>query len=104
MRSSAAAPLLTTRGSISLLITVSYTHLDVYKRQSYSRTELDGVVARVRKVLQGAAMMTETEVEIIEEKSLDNKIPEMCIRDSSTPTGQGATLKPRAWALGIRSL
>ena len=51
-----------------------YAEASMYVR-SYNRTELDGVVARVRKVLQGAAMMTETEVEIIEEKSLDNKIP-----------------------------
>ncbi len=39
------------------------------------------MVARVRKVLQGAAMMTETEVEIIEEKSLDNKIPVLALNE-----------------------
>ena len=49
--------------------------------RSYNRTELDGGVARGRKVLQGAAMMTETEVEIIEEKSLDNKIPVLALNE-----------------------
>lgn len=46
--------------------------------RSYSRTYLDTVIERFKKVLQGAAMMTETEVEIIEEKAIDSKIP--CIR------------------------
>lgn len=46
--------------------------------RSYSRTYLDTVIARFKKVLQGAAMMTETEVEIFEEKAIDSKIP--CIR------------------------
>ena len=57
-----------------------YAEASMYVR-SYSRTELDGVVARVKKVLQGAAMMTETEVEIIEEKSLDNKIPVLSLNE-----------------------
>lgn len=46
--------------------------------RSYSRTYLNTVIERFKKVLQGAAMMTETEVEIIEEKGIDSKIP--CIR------------------------
>lgn len=49
--------------------------------RSYSRTYLDTVIARFKKVLQGAAMMTETEVEIIEEKSIDSKIPCISLND-----------------------
>ena len=45
--------------------------------RSYNRTYLDSVIERFKKVLQGAAMMTETEVEIIAEKEVDNKIPAM---------------------------
>lgn len=43
--------------------------------RSYNRTYLDTVIERFKKVMAGAAMMTETEVEIIEVKSVDNKIP-----------------------------
>lgn len=46
--------------------------------RSYNRTYLDSVIAQFQKVLQGAAMMTETEVEIKAEKEVDNKIP--CLR------------------------
>lgn len=46
----------------------------VYVR-SYNRDYLDSVIERFRKIIEGAAMMTETEVEIIEEKRVDNKIP-----------------------------
>lgn len=49
--------------------------------RSYSRTYLDTVIERFRKVLQGAAMMTETEVEIIEEKGIDSKIPCIALND-----------------------
>lgn len=43
--------------------------------RSYNRTYLDTVIERFKKVITGAAMMTETEADIIEEKSVDNKIP-----------------------------
>lgn len=49
--------------------------------RSYSRTYLDTVIDRFKKVLQGAAMMTETEVEIREEKAIDSKIPCICLND-----------------------
>lgn len=49
--------------------------------RSYSRTYLDSVIARFEKVLQGAAMMTETEVEITHEKGIDNKIPSIHLND-----------------------
>lgn len=49
--------------------------------RSYSRTYLDSVIERFKKVLQGAAMMTETEVEIKEEKGVDNKIPSLQLND-----------------------
>lgn len=50
--------------------------------RSYNRTYLDEVIKRFEKVLQGAAMMTETEVEIINEKSVDNKIPALLLNDT----------------------
>ena len=43
--------------------------------RSYNRAYLNTVCQRFEKVLQGAAMMTETEVEIIRQKEVDNKIP-----------------------------
>lgn len=52
----------------------AYAEASVYVR-SYNRTYLDTVIERFKKVLKGAAMMTETEVEIVEEKKVDNKIP-----------------------------
>lgn len=67
-------------GGTAANVVSGYAEASMYVR-SYSRTELDGVVARVKKVLQGAAMMTETEVEIIEEKSLDNKIPVLSLNE-----------------------
>lgn len=67
-------------GGTAANVVPGYAEASMYVR-SYNRTELDGVVARVRKVLQGAAMMTETEVEIIEEKSLDNKIPVLALNE-----------------------
>ena len=45
------------------------------------RVYLDTVCRRFEKVLKGAAMMTETEVEIIEEKKVDNKIPVLTLND-----------------------
>ena len=67
-------------GGTAANVVPGYAEASMYVR-SYNRTELDGVVARVRKVLQGAAMMTETEVEIVEEKSLDNKIPVLALNE-----------------------
>lgn len=52
----------------------AYAEASMYVR-SYSRAYLDTVTERLKKILMGAAMMTETEVEIIEEKKVDNKIP-----------------------------
>ena len=52
----------------------AYAEASMYVR-SYNRTYLDSVTERLKNVLRGAAMMTETEVEIIEEKKVDNKIP-----------------------------
>lgn len=49
--------------------------------RSYSRTYLDKVAERFTKILKGAAMMTETEVEIIEEKAIDSKIPCIALND-----------------------
>ena len=49
--------------------------------RSYSRTYLDSVTDRFRKVLQGAAMMTETSVDINVDKAVDNKIPSLILND-----------------------
>lgn len=49
--------------------------------RALSRTYLDTVIERFKKVLQGAAMMTETEVEIVDEKGLDSKIPVIRLND-----------------------
>ena len=58
----------------------AYAEASVYVR-SYNRAYLDTVCRRFEKVLKGAAMMTETEVEIIEEKKVDNKIPVLTLND-----------------------
>lgn len=52
----------------------SYTSAEFYVR-SYNRVYLESVIERFLKVLRGAAMMTETEVEINRRKDIDNKIP-----------------------------
>lgn len=46
-----------------------------FSLRSYDRNYLNTVIERFKKVVEGAALMTETECEIIETKSLDNKIP-----------------------------
>lgn len=43
--------------------------------RSYDRAYLDSVVERVKKIAEGAALMTETSSEMIQTKSLDSKIP-----------------------------
>ncbi len=58
----------------------AYAEASVYVR-SYNRAYLDTVCRRFEKVLKGAAMMTETEVEIVEEKKVDNKIPVLTLND-----------------------
>lgn len=49
--------------------------------RSYDRKYLDSVVERVKKVIQGAAMMTETSCEIIQTKALDSKIPVLSLNE-----------------------
>lgn len=49
--------------------------------RSYNRTYLDTVIERFKKVLMGAAMMTETEVDIKVDKELDNKIPAVFLNE-----------------------
>ena len=58
----------------------AYAEASAYVR-SYNRAYLDTVCERFEKVLKGAAMMTETEVEIIREKAVDNKIPVPSLND-----------------------
>ena len=49
--------------------------------RSYNRTYLGKVIERFEKVLQGAAMMTETTVDIVREKEVDNKIPSVRLNE-----------------------
>lgn len=49
--------------------------------RSYSRPELDGVVVRFKKIIQGAALMTETTFDIHEDKAMHNKIPVLKLND-----------------------
>ena len=46
-----------------------------FSLRSYDRNYLNTVIERFKKIVEGAALMTETTCEIIETKSLDNKIP-----------------------------
>lgn len=52
-----------------------------FSLRSYDRAYLDEVIKRFKKIVQGAALMTETEAEIQEIKSLDNKIPVLSLND-----------------------
>ena len=52
-----------------------------FSLRSYDRAYLDEVIKRFKKIVQGAALMTETEAEIQEAKSLDNKIPVLSLND-----------------------
>lgn len=61
-------------------IVPAYTSAGFYIR-SFSRTYLDEVVERFTNILNGAALMTETEVNIIIEKEVDNKIPALKLND-----------------------
>ena len=65
---------ITDSGGTPANIVPAHTSAGFYVR-SYSRTYLDTVVERFKKIIEGAAMMTETEVEIVIEKEVDNKIP-----------------------------
>lgn len=46
-----------------------------FSLRSYDRAYLNHVIERFKKVVQGASLMTETDYEIVETKSLNNKIP-----------------------------
>lgn len=70
----------TSCGGTPANVVPAYAEASVYVR-SYSRAYLDTVVERFTKVLQGAAMMTETQVEVIKEKEVDNKIPVLSLND-----------------------
>ena len=59
----------------------AYAEASVYVR-SYNRAYLDTVCKRFEKVLKGAAMMTETEVEIIEEKKVDNTLNDLVMKQA----------------------
>ena len=49
--------------------------------RSYSRPILNDVIRRFEKILQGAALMTETTFDVQAEKALHNKIPVMKLND-----------------------
>ena len=70
----------TSCGGTPANVVPAYAEASAYVR-SYNRAYLDTVVERFIKVLKGAAMMTETEVEIIKQKEVDNKIPVISLND-----------------------
>ncbi|SHI90985.1 amidohydrolase [Dethiosulfatibacter aminovorans DSM 17477] len=49
--------------------------------RSYNREYLDTVVERFKKIVKGAALMTETECELTIKKTLDNKVPVIGLND-----------------------
>lgn len=49
--------------------------------RSYNRDYLNDVIRRFKNVIKGAALMTDTEYEIITEKEVDNKIPVLSLND-----------------------
>jgi amidohydrolase len=52
-----------------------------FSLRSYDRKYLNTVIERFKKVVEGASLMTETSYEIVETKSLDNKIPVIKLND-----------------------
>lgn len=52
-----------------------------FSLRSYDRIYLNSVIERFKKVVEGASLMTETTYEIIETKSLNNKIPVLKLND-----------------------
>lgn len=70
----------TDNGGTPANIVPAYTSAGFYIR-SFDRSYLDTVVERFRKIVEGAAMMTETTAEIIIEKEVDNKIPALKLND-----------------------
>ena len=49
--------------------------------RSYHRSQLDDVIRRFENVMKGAALMTDTTVEIQAEKAIDSKIPVYALND-----------------------
>lgn len=49
--------------------------------RSYDRVYLDEVIERFKKIVKGAALITETKYEIIHKKSLNNKIPVLTLNE-----------------------
>ncbi len=60
-----------------------------FSLRSYDRAYLNSVIARFKKVVQGAALMTETTCQIEEIKSLDNKIPVIKLNDILMENARG---------------
>lgn len=71
---------ITNCGATPANVVPAYCEASMYVR-SYNAAYLSSVVERVRKVFSGAAMMTETEVEVMEEKRVDNKIPVLSLNE-----------------------
>lgn len=71
---------ITDSGSTPANVVPSYTKAQFYIR-SYSRTYLDSIIERFKKIINGAALMTETDFEIIIDKEVDNKIPALKLNE-----------------------
>lgn len=69
-----------TNGGGALNVVPKYAEAK-FSLRSYNRPYLDSVIERFKKVIKGAALMTETEYEIEEIKSLNNKIPVLSLNE-----------------------
>lgn len=67
--------------------------------RSYSREELDEVVERFRKIIQGAALMADVSYDIEERPSYDDKIPVItlndCVMENAAACGTPGLAPPR---------
>lgn len=52
-----------------------------FSLRSYSREVLDDVCRRFKQIIQGAALMSDVEYELIEDKRMDNKVPCFVLND-----------------------
>lgn len=72
---------ITDAGGTPANVVPSLTTAEFYVR-SEKVGELKGIMARFEKIMNGAALMTETTVDIHVGKILENKIPNFCINDA----------------------
>lgn len=71
----------------------------LFTLRSYSREELDEVVERFRKIIQGAALMADVSYDIEDKPAYDNKIPVItlndCMMENAAACGAPGLAPPR---------